>query len=300
MNQLVCTLIVVAMISGCASRSKEAEAPKKEPGLALNLLPDSAPARVIPQEEAEEEEAKQAPAKNAPPGKTALPVEGAEASHASDVSVQLITKDGRKKHAIEIDSSKIMAPTGPVYPDSDSNTINDVQVRMGVPGEEYGGVEPAKSLRWLKNGNARFVKRNLRNDGQSAKDVARLARDGQKPHAIVLACADSFAPPELVFDQKLGELFVLRNSGPSLDDGTIRSIEYAVEKLGARLLVVMGHGACSSPESRLPASEVWLHVRALAKGISERSSSLETATRGGKLSIVTSVYDVTSGRVDFE
>lgn len=291
---MVRPLLLVAMISGCASRPHENPAPAPDSTLSLNLTPGTAPARVVPQEEAEEEEKKTSET----PSPALTP-----AAEPAEVSVRLVPAGSPapppKKHAIEIDASKAMVPTGPSYPDSDSNTIADVQVRMGVPGEQYGGVDPAKALRWLKNGNTRFLKNRLRGDGQTARDVARLAREAQKPHAIIFTCADAHAPPELVFDQKLGELYVLRNAGPSLDDGTLHAMEYAVDKLGTRLLVVLGHGGCAPPDRR-PAAELWERVRGLGKDILARSSTLETAARGGKLSVVTAVYDVASGRVDFE
>src|SRR4051812_34563258 len=78
-------------------------------------------------------------------------------------------------------------------------------------------VSADKSLSWLENGNTRYTSHKLRKDGQSSEDVKRLST-GQKPHAIVLSCSDSRVPPEIIFDQKLGELFVVRTAGESLGD----------------------------------------------------------------------------------
>jgi hypothetical protein len=105
------------------------------------------------------------------------------------------------------------------------------------------GVEAKTSFRWLQNGNKRFVTESLRKDGQSKKDRIRLV-SGQKPHAIVLSCSDSRVPPEVLFDQKLGEIFVVRTAGEALDNTAIASIEYALEHLGSHLLVVMAHESC--------------------------------------------------------
>ena len=66
---------------------------------------------------------------------------------------------------------------------------------------------------------------------------------GQHPFAVILSCADSRVPPELLFDQGLGDMFVIRVAGNVLDDVVLGSIEYAVEHLNTRLIVVLGHAA---------------------------------------------------------
>ena len=96
------------------------------------------------------------------------------------------------------------------------------------------------ALKELINGNQRFITEKTRNDGQQRKDVERLAR-GQAPNSIVLSCSDSRVPPELVFDQKLGEVFAVRTAGESLSPEAIGSIEYAIAKLGSHLIVVLGY-----------------------------------------------------------
>lgn len=97
----------------------------------------------------------------------------------------------------------------------------------------------------LKAGNARFV------SGQATglhRDSARREHLGlgQKPDVIVLGCADSRVPPELIFDQGLGDLFVLRVAGNVVDSPVLASIEYAVEHLGASVIVVLGHERCGA------------------------------------------------------
>jgi len=111
-----------------------------------------------------------------------------------------------------------------------------------------------QSLRWLMNGNVRFTGRKLRADGRGADDRQRLIA-GQHPHAIVLSCSDSRVPPETVFDQALGEIFVIRVAGEALDSSVIASVEYAVEHLGSRLLVVMGHTKCGAVDTALKVKE---------------------------------------------
>lgn len=115
-------------------------------------------------------------------------------------------------------------------------------------------VPAEKSLSWLQNGNKRYVKKSLRADGKARTDRERLAKT-QRPHAIVLSCSDSHAPPETVFDQSLGEIYVVRTAGESLDSAVIASLEHAVESLGPRLLVVMGHTGCSAISAAVQAYE---------------------------------------------
>jgi carbonic anhydrase len=115
---------------------------------------------------------------------------------------------------------------------------------------EAGPVKPDQALTWLKNGNRRFTIGRVRWDGATHKDRERLEK-GQKPHTIVLSCSDSRVPPELVFDQKLGEVFVVRTAGQSLDFAAIASIEYAVSHLGSNLIVAMGHESCGAVKAAL-------------------------------------------------
>ncbi|MGE3684474.1 MAG: carbonic anhydrase [Bdellovibrionales bacterium] len=194
-------------------------------------------------------------------------------------------------------------------------------------------VAPEKSLGWLTNGNTRFTKGYLRRDGQSSKDVKKLVK-GQAPHAIVLSCSDSRVPPELVFDQKLGEIFTVRTAGMALDDNAIGSIEYAVEHLGARLIVVMGHTSCGAvatahgtmegasagshsldnlvkdihprlkdfkgkaPSPGLEA-ESWANAEGVAKDIVIRSKILAERFEKGEVWVVPSLYHLASGKVEF-
>lgn len=152
-------------------------------------------------------------------------------------------------------------------------------------------VSPETALRFLTNGNARFAKEYLRQDGQSQKDVQRVSVN-QNPHAIVLACSDSRTPPELIFDQKLGELFTVRNLGPTLDASAIQSIEYAVENYGTRLILIMGH---TKPRAHPNAQS----AHDLAKELLNRSAPLAQKWQKNELKVVPAVYDLQNGRVAF-
>ena len=101
------------------------------------------------------------------------------------------------------------------------------------------------ALQSLKVGNDRFVTGNLLPKDTYAEDRKALC-EGQHPFAVVLCCSDSRVAPEIIFDQKLGDLFVIRNAGNVIDKHVLGSIEYAVEHLGTSLVVVMGHSCCGA------------------------------------------------------
>ena len=109
-------------------------------------------------------------------------------------------------------------------------------------------VSPADTLARLKAGNQRFVAGKLQHPHQDSKRRAELAK-GQRPFAIVLGCADSRTSPEVLFDQGLGDLFVVRVAGNVLDDHALASIEYGVDHLGAQLIVVLGHQRCGAVQA---------------------------------------------------
>jgi carbonic anhydrase len=98
-------------------------------------------------------------------------------------------------------------------------------------------------------GNARFVK-GQRRPANYVKERKELAA-GQHPFAIVLSCSDSRVPPEIVFDQSLGKLFVVRVAGNVVDPVTLGSIEYAAEHLHSKLLLVLGHESCGAVKATI-------------------------------------------------
>src|SRR6266404_4676155 len=143
-------------------------------------------------------------------------------------------------------------------------------------------VAPADALARLKAGNQRFVTGKLQHPRQGTKRRTELAT-GQRPFAIVLGCADSRTPPEVLFDQGLGDLFVVRVAGNVLDDHVLASIEYAVDHLGARLIVVLGHKRCgaiqAAKETLDSKAEAPAHINSLVTAI---QPAVE-ATRGADL-----------------
>jgi carbonic anhydrase len=110
-------------------------------------------------------------------------------------------------------------------------------------------------LKQLLDGNNRFALSNPARPRQSGVDRIRVARD-PKPFAAILACADSRVPPELIFDQGLGDLFVVRVAGNIVDDVVLGSLEYAIERFAIPLVVVLGHQDCAAVASTIQAERV--------------------------------------------
>lgn len=122
-------------------------------------------------------------------------------------------------------------------------------VRDSVRRGNAAGLAPAAALKNLEEGNARFRSGAATHCTRPNK-LAELAV-AQHPHTIVLSCSDSRVPPELVFDQGLGDIFTVRVAGNIAEASELASIEYAVETLGARLILVLGHESCGAVKAAL-------------------------------------------------
>jgi carbonic anhydrase len=191
-------------------------------------------------------------------------------------------------------------------------------------------VDPAEALLRLLTGNRRFVRGRARHPRQGPADVRRLA-DGQRPYAVVLGCADSRVPPELLFDQGLGDLFDNRLAGNLVDDLVLGSVEYAVRTFDTRLVVVLGHSGCGAVTAALDAARgaptapghvgdlvealrpvvapvldlpgdpvdngVRANVRAQVRHLRQRSGLLAGRVDTGRLLVVGACYDLADGRV---
>ena len=179
----------------------------------------------------------------------------------------------------------------------------------------------------LISGNKRFAEGNPTHPNQSMARRQEMAK-GQNPRAAVLACADSRVSPEIVFDQGLGDLFVVRVAGNVVNDPILGSLEYAVEHLGTRLIVVLGHqrcgavaAACAGGEApghigslvqslapavdKISASEEgrvdWVakeNVRMMAKSLRSCGPILEELVRQGKLEVAGAFYNLDTGAVE--
>lgn len=189
---------------------------------------------------------------------------------------------------------------------------------------------PAREIARLKEGNARFVSGARAQRDLKADRAAVVA--GQTPYAIVLTCADSRVAPELVFDESLGQLFVVRNAGNVLDSVVLGSIEYAAEHLHAKLLVILGHQSCGAVKATVAGGDLPPNIGSIVHRIAPavrkvkgagtqeaamvdasiaenarmqveqtgvQSSLLEEMKKKQEFSIVGAVYDLESGAVTF-
>jgi carbonic anhydrase len=191
----------------------------------------------------------------------------------------------------------------------------------------HGHAAGREALDRLMAGNARFVAAHMENPNRSPERRAQLL-GGQEPFAAILGCADSRVPPEVIFDQGLGDLFVLRVAGNVATDHIIASVEYAVAHAGVPLVMVLGHSRCGAVTATLrkvateghlpklaaliepaclqthgaPGDPVELaaraHARRMAARLREESEIIATAAAGEQVRIVAAYYDLESGRVE--
>ncbi|MFE2324690.1 carbonic anhydrase [Streptomyces sp. NPDC059385] len=129
---------------------------------------------------------------------------------------------------------------------------------------------PAQALRRLAAGNERWRTLRQEHPHESAYVRRRLV-DGQQPFAIVLGCVDSRVPPELVFDQGLGDLLTVRSAGEVLDEAVLGSVAYGVLELHIPLIVVLAHQSCGAVAAAVHADETGqslpAHIQYLADQI---------------------------------
>lgn len=113
-------------------------------------------------------------------------------------------------------------------------------------------------MQTLQAGNERFVNGNSIHPHENLERIREL-RKGQHPFVVVVSCSDSRVPPELIFDQGLGDIFSVRTAGNIIGDYELGSIEYAVEHLGCKLVVVLGHEDCGAVKAYLHAGGHYRH-----------------------------------------
>jgi carbonic anhydrase len=128
---------------------------------------------------------------------------------------------------------------------------------------------PVAAWKALKEGNERFVAGEPQHPSQSIEDRARLAA-GQKPTAVLFGCADSRVAAEIIFDQGLGDMFVVRTAGHVIDTAVMGSIEYAVTVLDVPLIVVLGHDSCGAVKATLSAIDDGIVPGGYVRDIVER------------------------------
>jgi carbonic anhydrase len=193
------------------------------------------------------------------------------------------------------------------------------------------GVSPEAATQILKEGNTRFVSGKMTHPHQ---DMARLAETaaGQKPFATVIGCADSRATVEAIFDQGVGDVFVIRVAGSPAHVDVVGTAEYGVEHLGTQLLVVLGHTKCGAVTAAVAGGKAGGNIDALIAPIApaaaaakkdfpalsggelvekailanvwqsiddlyKQSPILRAFTKEGKLKVVGAMYDIATGQV---
>jgi carbonic anhydrase len=127
-------------------------------------------------------------------------------------------------------------------------------------------MDAKNALEKLKAGNQRYINGKAVHFHQSRQRRSAIA-SAQHPFAIILGCADSRVPPEIIFDQGLGDLFVIRVAGNIVDDAILGSIEYAAEELGTSLVLVMGHERCGAVAATVKHVNVPGHISTLTNAI---------------------------------
>lgn len=246
-------------------------------------------------------------------------------------SPSLLTKKGRRTaHALKHQATdkaaldKALATVKPVTPEP----------AHAPAAAEAMAISPDEALGRLKHGNAIFARGGANISLPSMARVAELSK-GQKPFAVIIGCSDSRAAPELIFDCNLGELFVVRVAGSTVSREGLGSIVYAVEHLGAPLIVVLGHTKCGAvgaavdvatkhaelhgalyemvlpilpavleAEEQHPAdlqdAAIRQNVRDIARRLKVADGTLAERVEEGRLKVVSACYDLTTGTVAFD
>ncbi len=184
---------------------------------------------------------------------------------------------------------------------------------------------PAAAMAALMDGNARFVSK-MKTPAVCEVDLAALkaaTADGQAPFAAVLGCADSRVPPELVFDQTIGDIFVARVAGNIAGADVIASLEYGAAVLGTKAILVLAHSACGAVKATIAGKAVPGQISTLYRSIQpavakagddveavakanaliqagllrDTSPVLGGMAKEGKLTIAAGYYDLASGKV---
>lgn len=142
------------------------------------------------------------------------------------------------------------------------------------PSQQPQTVTSKDALTRLQEGNKRFVEGKSIRPRQDINRIKEVAT-GQKPFAIVVGCSDSRVPSEIVFDQGLGDLFIVRTAGQVSAAASWGSIEFAEEVLGAKLIVVLGHTKCGAVAAAVNVPEVPGHIVTLINAIKPAATKVK-------------------------
>lgn len=185
------------------------------------------------------------------------------------------------------------------------------------------------ALQKLEEGNKHFASMHLKHPDISKKRLHSLEH-GQNPFVAILSCSDSRVPPEIIFDQGLGDIFEIRNAGNVLDNQVIGSIEYALAHLGVKLVVILGHTDCGAvnatinnnhesqyiesltdfitpavqkaktQEGDLYTNTSCINAKNAAEGlINSDSKIIKKYIKNNDVLIIPAIYDIHTGKVEF-
>jgi carbonic anhydrase len=213
------------------------------------------------------------------------------------------------------------------------NTVHAADACVALTKEAQAAITPAKALEMLKQGNKRFVSNKLQKRDILAQ--VKQTSKGQFPFAALVSCIDSRIPPELVFDQGIGDIFVALVAGNFVNDDILGSLEFATKLAGAKLIVVMGHtdcgavqGACdkaqlglltatlaninpavnavqgdyaprTSQNNKFVQAVTEMNVKLTMQKLRDRSVLLREMIDKGEIGLVGAMYDVSTGNVTF-
>lgn len=125
---------------------------------------------------------------------------------------------------------------------------------------------PDDALKMLLDGNWRYANGLATHPRQAADRRAEVVA-GQRPFAMLLSCSDSRVPPEVLFDQGIGDLFVIRNAGSIIDNVVLGSLEYGAEHLGVNLVMVLGHTKCGAVTAAVQGGKTPGHIGSVVNAI---------------------------------
>lgn len=213
-----------------------------------------------------------------------------------------------------------------------SNAFGEKHPEADKPSNSKGGNKqvviknPNDALTELKNGNQRFLKGKLINTDY--KQEIELTKDDQHPHSLILSCLDSRIPPEIIFDQGIGNVFVARVAGNIEDPNIVGSMEFATKVKGTKLIVVMGHNKCGAVKGAIDNADLGnltqlveqikpavtgdksnmdmmitesskKNVELTIADILKQSPTISELVKQGEVKVVGAFYDITTGKVDF-
>ncbi|QWR78268.1 carbonic anhydrase [Candidatus Magnetomonas plexicatena] len=205
-----------------------------------------------------------------------------------------------------------------------------VAFSASIPKLVFADKDFEAEVKKLMEGNERFTKGEFKQRDSSSAKLSELSK-GQHPFAVIVTCSDSRVDPEIVFDEDLGEIFVIRTAGNVVDKIALGSIEYAVEHLHSPIVVVVGHESCGAVKATLEAkgkvhgnigsivdkilpavhtakkntkaggdvlyNAIIENVRNVTREISTKSPVVAKELKEGKVNVLGAYYSISTGKI---